>query len=247
LVKDDGETFLTVDHLTKAFLDEAGLIKYIYSDFSHGPKLSISYNYGDTWQNAGIVESHKYIYVAIDRISPNYYVKLFLNDANALVFYVSSDLLNWQEGGKISAENASIDYAGDYIELKCDKENKFLTTAWIDNRTGNSEIFYTKVDLPELVSIKSTNQSPTEFAFLQNYPNPFNPRTTIRFAIPRAGKVNLQVYNILGEQVAQLVNRELSAGEKTVTFDASNFPSGLYFYRIQVGNFVETKRMLLLK
>ncbi len=247
LVKDDGETFLTIDHLTKAFLDEAGVIKYIYSDFSHGPKLSISNNYGDTWQDAGTVESHKYVYVAIGRISPNYYVKLFLNDAHALVFYVSSDLLNWQEGGKISANNASIDYAGSYIELKCDVENEFLTTAWIDNRTGNSEIFYGKADLPELVGVKSNNEIPTEFVLQQNYPNPFNPTTTISFALPQQANVTITVYNSLGEEVAELINREMNAGFQSVNFDASNLSSGLYFYKIDAGNFVDVKKMLLIK
>ena len=247
LVKDDGTTFLTIDHLTKAFLDEAGVIKYIYSDFSHGPKLSISNDLGDTWQDAGVVESHKYIYVAIDRISPNYYVKLFLNDANALVFYVSSNLLNWQEGGKISASNALINYAGSYIELKCDAENEFLTTAWIDNRTGNSEIFYAKADLPELVNVASESEIPTEFKLSQNYPNPFNPTTTISFALPKQANVKLVVYNSIGEEVATLINREMNVGYQSINFDASHLSSGLYFYRISVGKFVDVKKMILLK
>lgn len=254
LVKNDGPTFITSDAQTKAFIDEPGVVKYIYSDFSHGPKLAISYDMGDSWQDLGTVETNKYVYVAIDRISSDYYIKLFLNDDNNLVFYVSHDLLNWQLGDKINTSTNSIDYAGNYISLKCDAENKFLTTAWIDNRTGNAEIFYAKVALPELVGVENENEIPKEFSLLQNYPNPFNPSTTISFTIPNQANVRLSVYNAIGEKVAELLNENVSAGNHQVTFDASNLSSGLYFYKISANNmlgsgqgFVDVKKMLLLK
>ena len=81
----------------------------------------------------------------------------------------------------------------------------------------------------------------------QNYPNPFNPSTRIEFAIPAVSKVELKVYNILGQEVTTLVNETLNAGNHVVTFDASRLATGVYLYRITAGSFVSTKKMLLLK
>ena len=98
--------------------------------------------------------------------------------------------------------------------------------------------------------------SPSEFLLFQNYPNPFNPSTTIIFTISQSplpggdgngGLVTLKVYDILGNQVATLVNKVLSAGEYEISFDAGRLSSGLYFYTLQSGSFIETKKMVLLR
>ncbi|MCF8241762.1 MAG: lamin tail domain-containing protein [Melioribacteraceae bacterium] len=88
---------------------------------------------------------------------------------------------------------------------------------------------------------------PEKYALFQNYPNPFNPTTTIKFAIPEAGLVTLKVYNILGQEVATLINKELDASFHVFEFDATQLSSGVYLYSIQAGSFFETKKMLLLK
>ncbi|MCJ7552584.1 MAG: T9SS type A sorting domain-containing protein [Ignavibacteriaceae bacterium] len=88
---------------------------------------------------------------------------------------------------------------------------------------------------------------PSTFALSQNYPNPFNPSTTIRYDLPEAGFVDLRVYNSLGEEVAVLVNQEQVSGVYEVNFDASMLASGVYFYRINSGKFVTTKKMMLIK
>ncbi|MFQ5499240.1 MAG: T9SS type A sorting domain-containing protein, partial [Candidatus Zixiibacteriota bacterium] len=82
---------------------------------------------------------------------------------------------------------------------------------------------------------------------LINYPNPFNPTTEISFSLPSAGHVQLAVYNVAGQQVALLADDEYSAGTHTVTWDASDKASGIYFYRLQTEQAVESRKMLLLK
>jgi photosystem II stability/assembly factor-like uncharacterized protein len=102
--------------------------------------------------------------------------------------------------------------------------------------------------LSEITSVASTaDRLPVSFALRQNYPNPFNPSTTIRFALPHRSHVTLTVYNTLGQQVAQLVNSDIAAGYHEVQFNASNLASGVYFYRMQAGSYVETKSLCLIK
>lgn len=88
---------------------------------------------------------------------------------------------------------------------------------------------------------------PKHFALSQNYPNPFNPTTTIQYTLPQAAEVNLSVYNIAGEKVAELVNGFQEAGLKSVRWDAGRMASGIYFYRIRAGEFIFTRKMLLLQ
>ncbi len=89
--------------------------------------------------------------------------------------------------------------------------------------------------------------NPNEFYLAQNYPNPFNPSTSIKYAIGNKQFVTLKVYDVLGNEVATLTNEEKSAGIYSVTFDASKLASGIYFYTLRAGNFVETKKLILMK
>jgi len=88
---------------------------------------------------------------------------------------------------------------------------------------------------------------PVAFALEQNYPNPFNPTTSIEFSVPSTSQVQLKVYNLLGQEVSTLVNGEMKAGYHAVTFDASRLASGVYLYKITAGNFVSTRKMVLMK
>jgi len=94
---------------------------------------------------------------------------------------------------------------------------------------------------------RETILAPKGFLLAQNYPNPFNPSTSIRFAIPEYSLVRLQVFNLLGQSFQMLVNEAKQPGTYEVTWDATNRPSGLYFYRLTAGSFVQTKTALLLK
>jgi len=106
--------------------------------------------------------------------------------------------------------------------------------AWIDSLT---------VGIVEQIS----ETIPTTYQLFQNYPNPFNPTTKIRFSIPEVGIASLKVYDILGREIATLVNEEKPAGTYEITLYAEQLSSGVYFYRLQAGSFVETKKMILMK
>ena len=111
-----------------------------------------------------------------------------------------------------------------------------------------------------LVGLNQTNSEvPLKYELFQNYPNPFNPETKINFSIPRTGIVKLTVFDMLGKEVLKLVNTELSPGTYSADWDASAYPSGVYYYKLEVipstgslkgqtgSGFTETKKMVLIK
>ena len=108
-----------------------------------------------------------------------------------------------------------------------------------------SEIFGFQTE--QLSSVSDLNQIPHNFSLSQNYPNPFNPATVIKFSIPKEGKTSLKVYNMLGQEVAALLNQNLSAGSYSVQFNGTNLPSGLYIYVLRAGTKMLSRKMILLK
>ncbi len=93
----------------------------------------------------------------------------------------------------------------------------------------------------------NNNGIPTRYELAQNYPNPFNPATKINYAIPKQGLVTMKIYDVLGREIASLVNEVMQPGYYTVDFDASHLASGVYFYKLESGSFSEVKRMMLIK
>ena len=119
---------------------------------------------------------------------------------------------------------------------------------WEGDVPGPADVWVIKTDDEGLIT--SVEQSPIyfkDFILDQNYPNPFNPSTTIRFSIPHREHVTLKVFDVLGREAATLVDEELNPGEHSLVFDAKGLPSGVYFYRLQAGNFVEQKKMVAVK
>ena len=113
---------------------------------------------------------------------------------------------------------------------------------------GNSMCIYLNQDYsPNEKNRKQETYVPSGFTLNQNYPNPFNPSTMISYSIPRNSFVHLKVFDILGNDVAELVNEQKPAGSYEVKFDAASLPSGVYFYQLTAGEFIQTKKMILLK
>lgn len=98
-----------------------------------------------------------------------------------------------------------------------------------------------------ITGVENARDFPTSFSLDQDYPNPFNPSTTISYRLPTQGHVTLKVFDVLGREVATLVNGPEEPGFKTVQFDGSNLSSGMYFYSPQAGDFVAMKKLLLLR
>ena len=125
------------------------------------------------------------------------------------------------------------------------------------NRSGSNSDSVWMRPLSQVIGIKNISSNvPDKFSLSQNYPNPFNPSTIIKFEIPNSengkwkkenGLVILKVYSVSGKEVAILVNEKLNGGSYEVTFDASEYTSGVYYYRLKAGDYFETKKMMLIK
>ena len=156
----------------------------------------------------------------------------------------------------------------EHIDFIIERSNgtEFSTVAFVDGKgttTSTSSYSYTdavsagkysyrlkQIDFDGTTTYSNTVEvdlSPASYNLSQNFPNPFNPSTVIRFAMPVAGNVTLNVYNALGQKVAELVNGFKPAGEHSVDFSAANLTSGVYFYEIQAGEFKMMKKMQLIK
>lgn len=154
--------------------------------------------------------------------------------------------VNGLEGGRVFSNTLSTNNSDELFV-----SGSFIGTAEFDNINlqsgGNTDDLY----IAKLSSLTSaevpSEQLPGDFRLLQNYPNPFNPMTVIRYSLFENRFVNLKVLDILGKEIKSLVNEKQNAGNYEVEWNAYELPSGIYFYRLQSGNFSDTKSMMLLK
>jgi hypothetical protein len=116
-----------------------------------------------------------------------------------------------------------------------------------ETSNGNDGTISGAIWVPGTTPVEENVKSADSYNLSQNYPNPFNPSTTISFQLPISGEVSLRVYDILGNEVATLVNEEKHAGNYQIDFNSEGLSSGVYYYKLQVGGFVETKKMILIK
>jgi hypothetical protein len=123
----------------------------------------------------------------------------------------------------------------------------FNDTLYVNSNSQDSNTNLLFISGNGMVDVKTDEIIPKEIALEQNYPNPFNPVTTIEYSIPASSIVSIKVYDVLGREIETLVNEEKLPGNYKVEFNGSNLASGIYFYKIQSGNFSMTKKLLLLK
>ncbi len=177
---------------------------------------------------------------------------------------VETDILvEWSGSERAETYNLQLAEDEDFEELVID-ETDIVDTEFKASELSSGTTYFWRVEAinevggsgwseslslstKDLVSVDGEGEVPDEFALGDNYPNPFNPDTRIRYDLPEQANVRLEVYNILGEHVRTLVDQSQQAGRYEITFDASNLSSGTYIYRIEAGNFVETKQMMFVK
>jgi photosystem II stability/assembly factor-like uncharacterized protein len=164
----------------------------------------------------------------------------FTDALNGWVVGTSGLILHTVDGGQTWAQQTS--NTGTSLNALCFIDS---LTGWI---AGSSGTILKTSSAGILVGIDhAIDNLPKTFNLAQNYPNPFNPGTTIRYSIPQISFVTIKVYDILGREIRALVNENKAAGNYSVSFDAGNLASGIYFYTIKAGDFVQTKKMILLK
>ena len=168
-------------------------------------------------------------------------LKLICDDPWALP--ISPDVRNLSNippGGIIS--NA-FSFAVYYIDSLFPGYFNFKVEVMSDGRTywtDSMQVIITGVE-------DEVNEIPTEFALRQNYPNPFNPSTKIKYSVPQSSQVQIKVFDVLGKEIETLLNEEKSAGTYELIWNAANLPSGVYFYQLKAGEYINTKKMILIK
>ncbi len=190
--------------------------------------LFYSTNEGSSWNKSSIAANFQAYTSVVNNLKEEVYASVF-NDG---VFISTDDGKSWQ------AQNNGLGYLG-IQTLGISKDGCILA--------GTDDVGIYR-SIKSTTSVKENNKIPSSFVLYQNYPNPFNPSTTINFSVPKTSFVTIKVYDVLGKEVATLVNAEKSAGNYSVQFPAKGgSASSVYFYRMQAGSFIQTKKLLLLK
>ena len=188
-----------------------------------------------------------------------------LSPPNGGITYTSIDTFRWNASTVASSYRFQLAYDSLFINLLVN-DSTITTTSRIVSGLVGAVSYYWRVNAKNLCGtssfspvwhfyvwfegiLQNSNEIPDKFELFQNYPNPFNPITKIKFSIPQSSveQTFLSVFDILGREVATLVNEKLSPGTYEVEWDASNYPSSVYFYKLQTETFSEVKKMVLMK
>lgn len=205
---------------------------YFYHGVTDAPEISISLEDGTVLiDQIGYMDLHGEF---IELIPDTYVFSVEDAASGAFLFDFTADLSGFQ--GKTAGV-----FATGFLNPDQNLGGHPFSLIALDS-DGNITPFLMSTDIGN-----EQNDKPVEFSLMQNYPNPFNPVTNIRYALPEQSHVRLEVFNIAGQKVADLVNNTVQAGTHTVSFDAASLSSGVYIYRLQAGSFVETRKMILLK
>jgi photosystem II stability/assembly factor-like uncharacterized protein len=151
-------------------------------------------------------------------------------------------------GVMFKTTNSGINWYQQYVPVVLNYNSVFPLSATDVWAVGDYEtIIYTSDGGTLVGSVTNGVNLPGEFSLSQNYPNPFNPETNIKYLITKSGFVSIKIFDILGEEIAVIVNEQKVPGTYEVNWNAKEYPSGIYFYRIESGDFAETKKMVLIK
>ena len=171
---------------------------------------------------------------------------------NLIITTITADVVAGNQSLEVSSTNGF--YIGDNIRINpggVNEEDNIITgfgslllqnPLQFDHSIGEVVLNLNPTAVEEINS-----DIPSDYALFNNYPNPFNPSTTISFSIPSEEFVSLKIFNSLGEEVADLINETKPAGNYSVSFDASELTSGIYFYKLKTSSFIQTKKMILVK
>jgi hypothetical protein len=229
----------------------------------------LSTNNGTSWNSVslGLLNSHIYSIAAIG-------TRLFAGTGGDGVFQSTDNGTSWNavnaefpnsnvkalaiNGTNLFAGTSndgiflSTNYGANWIDVNLGLTNKnvfALTISRTNILAGTYEGGIWKRPLSEVTAIKGLYRAGAvkEFSLKQNYPNPFNPETKIKYSLPIQSFVTLKIYNAMGEEIATLVNEEKAAGSYDINFNASRLASGIYFYKLQSGSLIETRKLCVLK
>ena len=193
-----------------------------------------------------------HFYMAGSAIDPSPYETDTTITSIDMAYHIFQVGRNIEDGGNNATwkrTDSGFVFKGDY------HEDTTITGAFSsETRHWEEHVVVNVIPYSKLTSVNPPFESagPGEYKLFQNYPNPFNPSTKIRYSIPSSGthrdaSVRLKIYDILGREIATLVNKRQRPGNYEVTFDGSGLPSGVYFYRLAAGNYIKTKKLILLK
>lgn len=205
---------------------------YVYAWINNSPIkiLEFSSVLGDTYNH-----KESYLVWGKNEVMHNYFLRFYHNYQDGAPS--SNNWYAYQKGVGL------VDLLVEEVPNNNNNIDEELKGAYI-----NWQVFGdTVINLNIVISIEDEAEIITNYALDQNYPNPFNPATNITFQLPKESFVSLIIYDMLGEKVETLLNEYRGVGEHTITFNAHNLPSGIYFYTLQTNGLTETKKMLLLK
>ncbi len=227
---DVSNNYFAISDSGQAFLD----------DFDFGPASPLSYHIEDKL-GAGSATAFTQIDLDLENIPR-----------------MMTNFMRWYEdplGGNKTKVTDNYDRTTDDMDRRViefyrdtlDASYSTSSPAYTGSTTGGPVGDLNWFDMVNSIKKGNFNNRPTTFTLSQNYPNPFNPTTQINFQIPKADNVTLEIYNIIGQKVATLVDQKMAPGEYSIVWDAQNVASGIYFYKLSVDQFTQTRKMILMR